>query len=741
MKRPLGVIGLVGLSAQCAALLVHPSLSLLFGVLLLATGCVLCLFTQWRKQVALCVGVFTASVVIAVTGGLQLRIAEPLRAFDGRQATVCGTIVQVEQDAYYTEITVLADAVTDNGTQEKLCENVRLTLYTANAMHAEMYTRVKIDTVALYAPQEGFGLSARSVFAAKGVYLLGSFSKYDCTVTESGDRPWYAVFSDLRTYLLRTLRLFLPDRQASVVAAMLLGERSMLSAEVSTQFRRSGLNAMLVVSGMHLSILIGGLLRLLHRLLRSSRAAALMCMPAVLLFMVLSGFGGSVTRAGISMLIYLLAIVAVRNADPINSLGAAAVVLLLTRPFVGGDVGVQLSFLATGGILTLTKPMRDGVLARLPRKIEGLAAVKALAEAFSVSIAATLFTTPLLVLLFGELSLVGPLANVLFNLPAQLLLLSGAAAVGFGAIGLSVLAYPAALLSGIAANIFIEGTHLLAQAPMLYNVYGTLTLWVAVVLGTFGVLLLFRVRRNGVLGAASVCMLLLLIPAFAGANGEKHPEVHILKCGNGIAVHATYGDQALTLLSAGNHHLTEEVQSHFAARKAGVTVLPDEAYSAYTAQAAAFLVRNNKTDSLAITSDYLPDEIRAVQPDCPVRTGVHASVRAGESIYAERVETKSGVWYYITVGEQRVLIPLTAEADAADLPPGKQQSEILVLTYPVAHPEDLRAKNIVLSCTLYNEAELLAVAANIRAEYYSVAQNGTLRMTFDAYGHLTTERA
>jgi hypothetical protein len=233
--------------------------------------------------------------------------------------------------------------------------------------------------------------------------------------------------------------------------------------------------------------------------------------------------------------------------------------------------------------------------------------------------------------------------------------------------------------------------------------------------------------------------LLLLIPVFAGTGTVPQPTVYVLQCGNGLAAQVTYHDRSITLLQGGNSNMTTEIRRHFAPRFAGTVIVADPEYSPHTAQAAAYLVEYQKADAVVLAADYLPDEIRAAQPNCPIQTGMSAPVYGGENLCAELIQTDCGNWFYITVCGQRILIPLS-ENDAAELPPGRRSSEILVLAHPVAHIENLRAKNIVLSCSAYQTADLLVMAGALGGNFYSVAQNGNLQMNFDAYGRLAIAR-
>ena len=231
-------------------------------------------------------------------------------------------------------------------------------------------------------------------------------------------------------------RLIPTDEARAVLEALVLGDRSGLEAETRERFARTGLMHLLAVSGLHV-LLVGmvlyGLLRpallrlrLGWKAMEVSRAAATMTL--LLLYMMLAGANASVVRAVVMTGLFIGGTVLQRSSHPLNTLGAAATILLLARPGHLFEAGFQLSFAAVAAIVTL-HPL---IYERMPETWLSKPLYRSLVTTTTVSTAATLGTMPVLLYHFGQ----APFAGLLLNLAAipltALTLAAGLTALGLG---------------------------------------------------------------------------------------------------------------------------------------------------------------------------------------------------------------------------------------------------------------------------------------------------------------------
>ncbi len=317
-----------------------------------------------------------------------------------------------------------------------------------------------------------------------------------------------AFLSGLRGNLSARLRSSVTGEAGSLMSAMLLGERDLLSPETRRDFRRVGLSHILALSGLHLSILIGALHALLCRTRLRRRSVLLSEIALLLFYMALTGFPLSVVRAGIMTILALSSFFFAREADGITSLLFAAVLICMVSPFAVYDCGLWLSVTATFGILLAAELFpaassaaeNPGIVSRIFRYLR---------LASRTTLSALCATLPLMALLFGELSLLslpanlllGPLLSLYLLLALPMLLLASVPFLG----------WPVTMFG----NFLLSAVHYAASFPHVLLPIGRPG--VALILSLTALLLLFllctRMSRNkilriGVAGltAAALCL-------------------------------------------------------------------------------------------------------------------------------------------------------------------------------------------------------------------------------------------
>ncbi|MBI4460062.1 MAG: ComEC/Rec2 family competence protein [Acidobacteria bacterium] len=176
-----------------------------------------------------------------------------------------------------------------------------------------------------------------------------------------GGSRWRAVLEDLRVQLLAHLDLLYPkplgSQRSSLLKAMLLGEDDGLTPETESAFQESGTYHLLVVSGLHVGALAVGLYWLFSALRLSSWLITSLVAVSVGAFAVLAGSGIPVLRATLMVLIYLAARFLYRDRVLLNSIAAAAFLLLVLHPLDLRDASFQLSFLAVLILAAITVPI------------------------------------------------------------------------------------------------------------------------------------------------------------------------------------------------------------------------------------------------------------------------------------------------------------------------------------------------------------------------------------------------
>ncbi|MBO7762518.1 MAG: ComEC/Rec2 family competence protein, partial [Clostridia bacterium] len=238
------------------------------------------------------------------------------------------------------------------------------------------------------------------------------------TVTESSSPSLAHRLSAMRISLSERLKTGMQEEDAALLSAIFLGERTALSDATETAFRRSGLSHVLALSGLHLSILAGYLLRLLHRL-RVPRAATF---PLLFLFLLgytaATGFSYSLIRAAVMLLVAELASLLRLIPDSVTSLFLAIAAIALCTPSSVSDLGLWLSFLATLGILCANE-----LFPKLTKLKKRSRLLHATLFSLVLSTFALVFTLLLTTYSFGAFSLLSPFTNLILTPLIHLLLI------------------------------------------------------------------------------------------------------------------------------------------------------------------------------------------------------------------------------------------------------------------------------------------------------------------------------
>ena len=281
-----------------------------------------------------------------------------------------------------------------------------------------------------------------------------------------GSRLWEDVVLPIRRSVRQSIRRNLDGAPADLLQGMLLGDKHRISPEVRDSFRRTGLAHALVISGLHVG-LVAVFFFTAFKLCRLPDG--LTCAATVLvlgLYALVTEMEPPVVRASIMAAVILLGRMAGRPGDIYNSLGLAALVILVAWPTSLFSLGFQLSFGATLAIVGLHAPIAHLFPASWRRDHRVSDWVIA---PLCVSLAAQIGTGPLIAYHFQQFALISLAANVvvapLLGLVVSLGLLSALsgwwaplAATAFNAANYVVLKSLIAMVDGLASLPFASVT-------------------------------------------------------------------------------------------------------------------------------------------------------------------------------------------------------------------------------------------------------------------------------------------
>jgi competence protein ComEC len=353
------------------------------------------------------------------------------------------------------------------------------------------------------------------------------------------------------------IRKSVPDVEASsVLTALLIGDQKRIPVELAAAYTRAGVNHILSISGFHVGIISYFIVMLALLLATRSeylalrfnlrRMVLLLSLPAMLLYLLLTGSAPATARSVIMLTAFVLALYAERETDPVNALLMAAFLLVAVNPPSLFDISFQLSFLALWGIVVFVPPF----MVRFVSTEHGW--LRTLLQFIAASCAASFATAVPVLFAFNQASLNGIVSNFLI-VP---LLGYGAVLAGFCALPFVYLFQPLAhLLLSIAAKMVLLSNWLIAlfAAFPVIHFHGITRLDLLLFL-VFMCVATFYHRRKAKL---FLCTLLPSIAVAAhlaappAADGRLH--VTMLSVGQAESLLVRLPDGAIVLVDGGGY--------------------------------------------------------------------------------------------------------------------------------------------------------------------------------------------
>ena len=335
-------------------------------------------------------------------------VVQPVKSLENTSAscsfyvTDCGKITD-----NYKEYTAKITQIDDESV------NVKSTIYLDENVNIRPYTVVKGNLK--------FKSVGDDAMSSYGKYADGIYIRANCTLTDYVGQTIRSPFRyvvALRHSIRNKLSYLMANREGGLSVALVTGDKSYLLNDVKTAFMYSGTSHIMAVSGLHLSVVTGALFFILKSLKVKEKTSSVVCIAAVIVYMALAAFSGSVTRAGIMMIILLSARLFSMRGDSLNSLGASLTVMCLANPYAVSDVGTDLSVMSVLALITVYPLVLKNFKANYADPLEKSVKEKANDRLYSTfgmfysSVFVFVLNIPILYIFFGYTSIIGPLSNL-----------------------------------------------------------------------------------------------------------------------------------------------------------------------------------------------------------------------------------------------------------------------------------------------------------------------------------------
>lgn len=425
MERLLEQIGLTYLSVLAVVFYLGKKSAFAIGLAALGLFVVFLLIKKYRNTIYLpamaCVALLACVVNIIYT---DLSYERTVSTYDEKNAVVTATLYE---EPYKS------NGVYSYYFKAKEVDNEKAS-FKFVSYHDELLDIEPFDTVML---NVRLRKNDYSNDLSKKCFLIGDLG-YETpiiNVIKSEKTPYYYAIK-LRQSIRTKLSAVLSKDTFPLCSALLIGDKYLLSDEIHEDFRRAGVSHVIVVSGMHLSILVSLFLMLSQKHYRYQKIYLSVAVVFIILYMAVTGFTPSVVRSSVMLLVYCLGILISRDPYPLNSLGLASIIVTVTNPYSVGNVGLILSFASTFAILKFSPYLETKCFNRIkPLKTKNLPVFKrslcvcinkgisGVISVLCMNISAALVSIPLSIVFFGSLSGVSVLSTLILYLPIQCLLI------------------------------------------------------------------------------------------------------------------------------------------------------------------------------------------------------------------------------------------------------------------------------------------------------------------------------
>lgn len=271
----------------------------------------------------------------------------------------------------------------------------------------------------LKTPPENEEFSYRDYLARQGIHSYMTKSEVTRLPGNNGNFINKVIYSFKSDLVANTYKIF-QDPEASLLAGILFGVDTGLPKKLQDAFKNTGTAHIIAISGFNIAIIAGLFFSFFKWALKNERLGAALAVLFVFLYAFLVGGDPAVMRAAIMGSLSLFARQVGRRNAGINTLAVVAMVMALINPLTLWDVGFQLSFFATLGLILYAEPFSKVTASLIERitKQENSALVNIINDNVILTLAAQVMTIPLMAYYFQRFSLISFIANP-FILPVQ----------------------------------------------------------------------------------------------------------------------------------------------------------------------------------------------------------------------------------------------------------------------------------------------------------------------------------
>lgn len=557
MQRPLLIVAISYVLGIIIGVYLQKSIPL---VVLIALITVITAIRLKKCNKIIAVIMVTIIVATGKTVYLNNKYEKFYKDFNSKEITAVATICDdiKETDYRYTTVVRIDQMKGDTDNQYK---GKKFLLYVRKSKKIKLEYGDQVRISGFYDEAEGRrnykGSNYQEYLKNKKIYGILNCEN-ELKVLKKKNLSFANMFiNKLRNRLKENFIKILDKEEAGLAIGILLGDSSDIDDDIKESFKNCSLSHMLAVSGAHLSYLVLGLNFILNEKLIGKRRCYIINIISIIIFMIMTGMSLSVVRAGISSILSIIAILIYRKADSFETLAFALLCTLIDNSFTIFNLGLQLSYLGTIGIVILNKELN-----KFEQNHKYNSKIKTyILENTYVTLSATLLIFPITLYYFNMISLNFLIANLLLG-P----LLGFAIVLGLITLMLSVIMLPIAKFVGIFLNIIlkliIKATYIIAKIPISNITVGTPSVITMIAIYiVITCLIIFIKKRNKIILkkiVPTVIIISLVMNIIINTNWKGDLKIYFVDVGQGDSTYICTPNGTKVLIDGGGSREPEK---------------------------------------------------------------------------------------------------------------------------------------------------------------------------------------
>lgn len=351
------------------------------------------------------------------------------------EISIIGTIVSDPQEKEYKTKYILK---IDTINSDKKYKNTKVILYTKKEKETLKYGD-KIELVGNFKlaqeRRNPEGFDYRFYLKTKKIYGIVT-TKNTKKLKENNANIISMIANKTANVIKNQSKKLLKNKEACLLIGLLIGDTDEIDEETKEDFRNSNLTHMLAVSGLHVSYVLLGVNYIITKVKIHKKLSKIIVMLLILFFILVTGATPSVLRAGTMTIYLIIGGIFYRRISVFSSLNLSLLVIIIMNPYCLFDVGLQLSYAGTIGIVYLYPIIKEKIYNK--------------ANSILITISANIVIIPIMLYNFNTISLTFFISNLLAGPIIGIIII-----LGFSIIIISLIFFPIANIFSKILNLLI----------------------------------------------------------------------------------------------------------------------------------------------------------------------------------------------------------------------------------------------------------------------------------------------